>query len=507
MSSPSSRRESTAAAEFDHQIVLVDNSRRTAERLVLSESASDPVPNSTPPASPTSPISPSSSSPRNSEAFLSRKWSLREEIARRKYSKWQEGRFAGDAENGPVEESRRNSGYIQADGTEDVDDFGVADEPRRVSMKPAAVKEARGDKSGRYEVDILYENQRGSFICGIPLFSHKSLLNFDPSPWVNAALKDSPVDIMNAQVPDPSWRWAWKSWYVDMSADVDEEGWQYSFSFSPTFPWHGTHVWFHSFVRRRRWLRKRARAYCARDYGMDGADSKLKEGHMLNPDYFSIHSKRYRTRGPENENTSNSESRWSYIGPTETDEADLSDIQDISSLMATLRKARIDREKVEAVETFLEQGGEEIIYLSNRMPEIMASLVFQASRRQLLAHLSRKFDTVSSHRDQHLERGEPEDDVEQRKIDNLLKAIHAADEQVKELEFWSDVRAMAREGENSGAADDGQGWGCRWGPDAGGPTSLPASRTGSNYTDPGKRAERKRVFQGQETLDKGKGKA
>jgi hypothetical protein len=292
---------------------------------------------------------------------------LREGLARRKYSKWQERRFVGDAENDNEEGSRRSFGDAQADGAEEIGISGVADEPRN-NTTLAITKEALLDRS---EVDILYENQRGAFICGIPLFSHKSLLNLDPSPWVNAALKDSPVNIMNAQVPDPSWQWAWKSWYVDMSADVDEEGWQYSFSFSPTFPWHGTHVWLHSFVRRRRWLRKRVRISSAHDYSKDTANTKLKEGHMLNPDYFTIHSKRHGGRGLEDESISNgTESRWSYIGTTESDEVDLSDIQDIASLMKALRKARIDREKIEAVETFLEQGGDELIYLSSRVGDI-----------------------------------------------------------------------------------------------------------------------------------------
>jgi hypothetical protein len=135
------------------------------------------------------------------------------------------------------------------------------------------------------------------------------------------------------------------------------------------------------------------------------------------------------------------------------------------------------------------------------MAEVMASLVFQASRRQLLAHLSRKFDAASSHRDQHLERGEPEDDVEERQIDNLLKAIHAADEQVKELEFWSDIKAMATNGESADAASEGQGWGCNW--DASGPTGPPASIANVRYTNRGKGVDGK----GQEVVDKGKGKA
>jgi len=134
----------------------------------------------------------------------------------------------------------------------------------------------------------------------------------------------------------------------------------------------------------------------------------------------------------------------------------------------------------------------------------MASFVFQASRRQLLAHLSRKFDAASSHRHQHLERGEPESDKEERQIDYLLKAVRAADDQVQELEFWSDVRAVAAQGESVGGLGEGQGWGCEWG--ASGPTSPPVSVANVRYAGRGK-AVRGWGLQGQEKLDKGKGKA
>jgi len=228
----------------------------------------------------------------------------------------------------------------------------------------------------------------------------------------------------------------------------------------------------------------------------------VKDSHMMNPDYFSIHSKRERIRGLEDESIGiGSESSCGHIGATEPNLEDMSDIQDIASLMRALRKARIDREKIEAVGRFLEQGGEEIYFLSDQMAEIMASFVFQASRRQLLAHLSRKFDAASSHRHQHLERGEPEDDEEERQIDYLLKAVRAADEQVQELEFWSDVKAMAAEGESVGGFGEGRDWGCSWG--ASGPTSHPVSIANVRYAGQG---EAVRGW-GQEMDDKGKGKA
>jgi len=73
-----------------------------------------------------------------------------------------------------------------------------------------------------------------------------------------------------------------------------------------------------------------------------------------------------------------------------------------------------------------------------------------------------KIESAEAHRNEHKNRGEPEDEAEERYIDNLLKAIHAADDQRKRLEYWSDLRAMARKGETFGAADPSHGWGHGW---------------------------------------------
>src|ERR1700753_615986 len=89
--------------------------------------------------------------------------------------------------------------------------------------EPSSPPEPSRENTPQSAIDILYENQRGTFLCGLPFFSSASLLNFDPPPWVTETHAPSAVDITNAQVPDPSWEWDWKTWYVDMSRDVDEE--------------------------------------------------------------------------------------------------------------------------------------------------------------------------------------------------------------------------------------------------------------------------------------------
>lgn len=443
---PSSRTDTNS---YDHAINLVDTTKPPVPSD--SDAGANAANNSESP------------SILSSEARLSRRWTkstLREELARRKYSRWQEQKSDSGE---PAAES--SGGKDPADTTTAAPRKGrLRDRLPFRSGKPTV----KGRKQQQYEVDILYENQRGSFFCGIPLYSSKSLLNFDPSGWQTANLKDSPVNIKDFQLPDPSWQWAWKSWYVDMSHDVDEEGWQYSFSFAHRFSWHGTHPWFHSFVRRRRWLRKRVRLN-ARAAGT--RETETSEAHMLNADYFTIHASRDRSRGSSADRTINQSSYIGRQGDGSESEPEFEDINDIGALMRVLRSARVDREKIEAVRNFLAHGGDELWYLSERMHEVMSYFIYQTSRRQLLAHLQHFFNDATSSRDDNAEEGGLDEEAEKRRVDNLHKAVYAADEQVRGLEYWSDVKGMAEAGESKGAADDDQGWDYNWqGLDASGPT-------------------------------------
>ncbi|CAO1638087.1 unnamed protein product [Parajaminaea phylloscopi] len=97
----------------------------------------------------------------------------------------------------------------------------------------------------KYEWDVLYENQRGLLFFGIPKFSARTLMQWDPSPWTNGRFENSPYNIVNAQLPDPNWEWVYPEFLIDMSADVDEQGWQYSGNFGRN-PFAGLH---HRFTR------------------------------------------------------------------------------------------------------------------------------------------------------------------------------------------------------------------------------------------------------------------
>jgi len=330
---------------------------------------------------------------------LSQKWtqgSLREELARRKYRKYQEGRYSSDAlgsEDLQASSSRQGGSSESADPKADnlerrTTAQATLERGRRRVKNLIKQKKGQTRRDEDVEIDILFENQRGAFFFGIPLFSSNSLLNFDPTAWetpvithtapdtkprdalkpekhkkwekkmdsakLQATLHPSAVNITNAQLPSPLWEWSWPRWYVDMSGDVDEEGWSYSFAFwKPSASWHGTHPWFHSFVRRRRWLRKRVRKHHrSPTEGKTGP----KDAHRLNAEYFTIHSSR--DRSPDS-SIGTSTIKSEGFGVTSEDEAvldDLEDIKDLATLMMRLKRAKVDRQKIVAVRGFVEHG-------------------------------------------------------------------------------------------------------------------------------------------------------
>ncbi len=404
-----------AADQFNHAIKLIDTTKPPVELDGGAEESVALVSTNTP---------------------LGRggtKGTLREELARRKYAKWQEDK----TKNG------EDAAALSDEDSKDSKD-GVTVRTGRLRDKiPFRSRKGRAisKEEGGYTVDILYENQRGAFLCGIPLYSSKSLLNFDPGPWQTSTFTDSAVNITNAQVPDPSWAWAWRSWYVDMSHDVDEEGWEYSFSFKEGFAWHGSHPWFHSFVRRRRWLRKRVKIHPVKTSGKRGG---VKDAHMLNADYFTIHAKRDPSRESSVDRTTNHRSSYfsnagNYRDNSDSD-VEVGEISNIAALMTVLRRARVDREKIAAVKNFLEHGGDELYYLGDRISDIMAVLIYQTSRQHLQAYLRQLFEDANT-RDGHEGGKQSELEAQKRKTDNLRKAVDAADEHVNDLEYWSDLRA------------------------------------------------------------------
>ncbi|KAG5983537.1 hypothetical protein E4U55_007943 [Claviceps digitariae] len=306
-------------------------------------------------------------------------------------------------------------------------------------------------------IDIMYENERGCFMCGAALFSSKALGGLDPSAWTNAYHKPSPTNIRTAVVPDPSWEWVWPEWRINYQDGVDEGGWEYSFAFAKAFSWH-TAQWWNSFVRRRAWIRKRAKRQNMQ------TDSS---GNLLNSDYFTVEpasrTRQRRSTGSliSSRELSKSSITQSFIkeaqgvggGRGEEEEATW-EIEDIETLLSVLRTARIDREKREAVDNYLEHAID-LSALQDEMHEIMSILVFQASRRQLLAHLMRQFDQVVRRLEDNDEGNNKE--LLQRK-EALEGAVKHADEEVSRLAYWSDIKKMAESGDLRLSFNEEQNW-------------------------------------------------
>lgn len=97
-----------------------------------------------------------------------------------------------------------------------------------------------------------------------------------------------------------------------------------------------------------------------------------------------------------------------------------------------------------------------------------------------------KCDAASRHRDEHLKHGKDEGPLEKRRIDNLMRAIKAADDQVKKLEYWSDQRMLVHEGHAGTAPDDDEGWTHEW---QGLDNSGPGSNAESTAKEKGKQIE------------------
>ncbi|KAK3360199.1 hypothetical protein B0T25DRAFT_123905 [Lasiosphaeria hispida] len=331
------------------------------------------------------------------------------------------------------------------------------DRPKRMSQ---VTKPRSRPKTPESAIDILYENQRGGFLCGMPLFSCKALGNLDPTPWTNHAHHPSPTDTTNAQVPDPSWEWAWPEWRINHDDGVDGDGWEYSFMFSKKFSWHKA-SWWNSFVRRRAWIRKRIKK--------DNAGYLAQhDPQMLNPEYFLIRpsAELERERTPSGA-ASKRGSRVSVMSSSANGEPQCqppATIEHVSELLAVLRGSRIDREKIEALDNYLENAEDELEGLQDTMHEVMSLFVFQASRRALLTRLTEVLDKTVALREERKRRKDtgPGADEFDRKVDNLAATIKHADEEVRRLEYWSDIKGMAAEGESKGAVDHTQGWDPGW---------------------------------------------
>ncbi|KAK7942970.1 uncharacterized protein PG986_012083 [Apiospora aurea] len=290
-----------------------------------------------------------------------------------------------------------------------------------------------------------------------------------PPPWTNANHKPSPTSIKTAQPPDPSWEWAWPEWRVnqDDAIDTDHDGWEYSFMFSKKFSWHGP-KWYNSFVRRRAWIRRRIKK---------GIGYQANDPHLLNPEYFTVEpaaAKHVPLRDGASSILDTASRTSACVLHEEDAVSEKKDVESVDMLMALLRVSRIDREKLDAVQSYLEHAADDWLDLQNHMHEIMSIFVFQASRRLLLTRLMAIHDDVANKLEEQKRAGknkaegqdentddQPDPNLEV-KMKNLAAAVTHADEEVRRLEYWSDVKGMAESGESGGAVAGDRGWQGGW---------------------------------------------
>lgn len=314
------------------------------------------------------------------------------------------------------------------------------DHPQVTVKKPKVERETA--------IDILYENERGGFLCGRALFSGQALGFLDVPPWTNAYHKATPSNINTAQVPDPSWEWVWPEWRVNKQKDVDDSGWEYSFAFSRKFSWHKG-KWWNSFVRRRAWIRKRIKK--------NSEDDASTDPHMLSSGYFTVRPASYKSNQSRDSIMSarlSHQPSMSQISDDEIEEEPLK-IDNIEDLLKILRHARIDREKLDAVENYLDNASD-LDKLQDAMHDIMSLFVFQDSRRKLLGDLMKVHDETTA-------QVKETNTTELRERSQALKdAIGHADEEVRRLAYWSDIKQMAESGEAKDAVMGNKGWDKSW---------------------------------------------
>ena len=359
--SASLSRPPTLSSKLDGHIDLTDNTKPTQEELTP-----DVDPDEVPIVL------------QKTSSWVPNAGKLRQELARRKYAKYSEERYNSEASERDAEDvdpQGSSSKVVSRVGTrlagDEADASSLTKGPGRVRRGQQKVKgllqyriKNKNFRDSDTEIDVLYENQRGSWLFGTPLFSSKSLLNFDPAAWTTGTNHTSSVNVTNAQLPDPSWQWDWKMWYVDMSLDVDEQGWQYSFMFQNRYPWHGTHPWCYSFVRRRRWIRRRVRRQRNPTVGAEGdtTEKGLAPTHKLNADYFSVHA-----AGQFKGSASSFDfSIVDNLDPDGSQGAE-DEIDDMPTLLWGLKSAKVDREKINMVLQYMEHGGEDTHYLADEV--------------------------------------------------------------------------------------------------------------------------------------------
>ncbi|KAG0235976.1 hypothetical protein B0O80DRAFT_429887 [Mortierella sp. GBAus27b] len=266
--------------------------------------------------------------------------------------------------------SKKNPKLIEIESPRLVDAQAAVDD-RRYFQRPEDPP-----PEGDFVYDFLYQHQRGAFILGRPKFSSKSLLPIDPDEWTDQCFNTSPMNTSDYSLPDPSWEWVHKSWLVDMTGDVDEDGWEYALTFHGS-PWHGSYEMFRSFARRRRWLRLRrrkgkgpgkpgplpGRAYSTTVQSATWTKLDVSKSYLDDPSPFPTEEEAGGDGGSSHD-------------PKQVD------------LYKIMKKARSDREKLSYAAQYVVRYPGQLEDLEKRLDRYLNLFDYEASRREFLSLLA-----------------------------------------------------------------------------------------------------------------------
>lgn len=128
---------------------------------------------------------------------------------------------------------RKRRAWNEALALSDVEDDDDDERAHATSQNRVVLSPLPPDAEPEFVYDLLHENQRGIVLFGVSKrFSSNVLFLTDPAPWTDAHGINTALNTSTFQLPDSSWEWVHPTWMVDMTGDTDEDGWQYSGSFT-----------------------------------------------------------------------------------------------------------------------------------------------------------------------------------------------------------------------------------------------------------------------------------
>ena len=88
---------------------------------------------------------------------------------------------------------------------------------------------------------------------------------------------------------------------------------------------------------------------------------------MMNPDYFTIHTEGTGLQSPTADYNSASVPAGQQWGMQDKETWDDREVRDIATLLQGLREVPVDSQRITLIRRFLEQGGDDLLYLADEV--------------------------------------------------------------------------------------------------------------------------------------------